>query len=62
MKAALLRLARILVGQAISWGLLEWGGINVPIINITIGAAINSIFKFIRDKYPNSWILSWLPI
>ena len=62
MKSAILRLARILVAQAISWGLLEWGGINVPMINISVGAVISAIFKFIRDKYPNSVILTWLPI
>ena len=62
MKSALLRLARILVAQAISWGLLEWGGINIPQVNITVGAAINAIFKFIRDKFPTSKILEWLPL
>jgi hypothetical protein len=62
MKAALLRLARILVAQAISWGLLEWGGINVPMVNISVGAVVNALFKFIRDKYPTSILLSWLPL
>jgi len=62
MKAAILRLARILVGQTISWFLLNWGGVNIPMINISVGAVINSIFKYIRDKYPNSIILTWLPI
>ena len=62
MKSALLRLARILVGQAISWALLEWGGINIPMVNITVGAAISAIFKFIRDKFPKLTILEWLPL
>ena len=62
MKAAILRLARVLVGQIISWGLLEWGGITLPIVNITAGAFITAVFKFIRDKYPKSVILEWLPI
>lgn len=62
MIAALLRLARIIVAQIISWALLEWGGVNIPQVNITVGAALNAIFKFIRDKYPNSKILEWLPI
>jgi hypothetical protein len=62
MKAAILRLARILVAQAISWSLLEWGGVTIPTVNITVGAAINTVFKFIRDKFPNSKLLEWLPI
>ncbi len=62
MISAILRLARILVAQVISWSLLEWGGINVPMINISVGAVINAIFKFIRDKYPKSVILTWLPV
>jgi hypothetical protein len=62
MKAAFLRLARILVAQAISWTILEWGGVNIPVINIGIGAALNAIMKWIRDKYPKSKILEWLPV
>lgn len=62
MVSALLRLARILAAQAISWALLEWGGVNVPMVNISLGAVINAIFKFIRDKYPDSKILGWLPL
>ena len=62
MKSALMRLARILVAQVISWGLLEWGGVNIPQVNITVGAAVNALFKFIRDKFPKSKILEWIPL
>ena len=62
MVAALLRLARILVAQAISWLLLEWGGVAIPMINITIGAAISAIFKYLRNKYPDWKVLEWLPL
>lgn len=62
MISALLRLVRVLVAQAISWALLEWGGVNVPMINISVGAVVSAIFKFLRDKYPNSKILEWLPL
>jgi hypothetical protein len=62
MISALLRLVRILVAQTITWSLAEWGGLSVPIVNITIGAVVNAVFKFIRDKYPNSKILEWLPL
>jgi hypothetical protein len=62
MIATILRIARVLVAQAITWGLATWGGISIPIINITVGALINGLFKFIRDKYPESVILEWLPL
>jgi hypothetical protein len=62
MIAALLRLARILVAQTVSWSLLEWGGIVVPMLNITVGAAVSAIFKYLRDKYPKLKILEWLPL
>ena len=62
MKAALYRLARILVAQTITWVIATWGGFSIPMVNITIGAAINAIFKFIRDKFPTSKILEWLPL
>ena len=62
MLAALMRLARIIVAQAISWAILEWGGVNIPMVNISVGAVLNAIFKYIRDKYPNSPILTWLPL
>jgi hypothetical protein len=62
MTATIMRIARVLVAQAISWALLTYGGVNVPIIEISVGALVNGIFKFIRDKYPKSVILEWLPI
>ena len=62
MTRALLRLARVLVAQAIAWGIAEFGGITIPQVNITIGAALNAIFKFIRDKYPTNKILEWIPL
>jgi hypothetical protein len=62
MKAALLRLARILVAQLVSWALLEWGGVNVPMINISVGAVVSAVFKFLRDKFPGNPILEWLPL
>ncbi len=60
MVSALMRLARILVAQAISWALLEWGGVNVPMINVSVGALVNTIFKILRDKFPG--VIEWLPL
>ena len=58
MKAALLRLVRILIAQAISWAILEFAGVNIPVVNISVGAVINAVAKFLRDKL--GW--DWLPI
>jgi len=62
MVSALLRLARVLVAQAISWVIAEFGGMSLPWVPVTIGAGINAVMKFIRDKYPNNPILTWLPL
>ena len=61
-KSVIMRLLRVLAAQAISWSLLEWGGVNIPQVNITVGAVVNATFKFIRDKFPKSKILEWLPL
>jgi len=58
MKAAFLRIVRILVAQGISYVVLTYGGINIPILNISVGALINAIAKYLRDKY--DW--NWLPV
>jgi len=60
MLASILRLARILVAQGL--GYLANLPFNIPYLNITVGAVINAIFKFIRDKYPKSVLLEWLPL
>ena len=58
MKAALLRLARVLIAQLITFGIAELTGINVPMINISAGAVLSAIAKYLRDKY--KW--DWLPV
>ena len=58
MKDALIRLGRILVAQAISWSIMEFAGVNVPYINISLGAMISAVAKWARDQY--GWF--WLPI
>jgi len=60
--ATFLRIARVLVAQGIALGLTTWGGITIPYVNITVGALINGLFKFLREKFPNSKILEWLPL
>ena len=60
MVAALLRIARILVAQGL--GYLASLAIPVPYLGVTVGAIINGIFKLIRDKFPKSVILEWLPL
>ncbi len=60
MKSAIFRLLRVLVAQGL--GYLANLSFNIPYLGITVGAVINAIFKFIRDKYPKSFILTWLPL
>ena len=60
--AAFMRLTRVLVAQAITWGLSEYGNFVVPVVNISAGAAVNAAFKYLRDAYPKSTLLSWLPL
>lgn len=62
MKSAILRILRVLVGQGIGIVLATFGGVEVPYFGLTVGAVINGVFKFIRDKYPKSVILEWLPL
>ncbi len=62
MQAAIFRIVRVLLAQGITWGLAKWGNINLPIIEITVGALINGAFKYIREKYPKSKILNYLPL
>lgn len=57
-KAALWRLGRILIAQVVSWLALETAGVNIPVINVSVGAAINAVAKYLRDKF--KW--EWLPI
>lgn len=57
-KAAILRLIRILVAQLVTFGITELAGVTVPIINISAGAALNALAKYLRDKY--KW--EWLPV
>jgi len=58
MVAALMRLGRVLIAQAISWAALEYSGVNIPWVNISVGAAISAVAKYLRDKY--GW--NWLPV
>ena len=58
MSAAIWRLVRILIAQGITFGVTALAGINIPILNISAGALLNAIAKFLRDKY--KW--DWLPI
>ncbi len=58
MKAALLRLVRILVAQGVTFLIAEMAGINIPFLNISAGALINAIAKYLRDKFK----LEWLPV
>lgn len=62
MGTAILRILRVLVAQAIGIVITTYGGVTVPYFGITIGALINGVFKLIRDKFPKSKVLEWLPL
>ncbi len=58
--ATFMRILRVLVAQWLGIAITTWGGITIPYLNITIGAVVNGIFKFLRDKFPNT--IEWLPL
>jgi len=58
MKDALIRLGRVLLGQIIAWAVAQFSGVNIPLVNISVGAVINAAAKYLRDKY--GW--TWLPV
>lgn len=60
MKSVILRVLRVLIGQVL--GYLANSTVNIPYLGITVGAVLNGVFKFIRDKYPKSVILEYLPL
>jgi hypothetical protein len=62
MSSSILRVLRVLVAQAIGLVITTYGAITIPYFSITVGALLNGVFKFIRDKFPKSVILEWLPL
>jgi hypothetical protein len=60
MVSALLRIARVLVAQGL--GYIASLAIPIPYLGITVGAVVNGVFKFLRDKFPTATWLVWLPL
>jgi len=58
MKATVLRFIRVAVAQVLSLVITSTANINIPYLNIGLGAVINAAAKFLRDKF--KW--EWLPI
>jgi hypothetical protein len=58
MGAAIIRLGRVLLAQVIAFGIANLTGVNIPYLNISVGAVISAVAKFLRDKY--AW--EWLPV
>jgi len=58
MNPSLLRLIRVLVAQGIGISITATAGINIPYLNIGVGAVISALAKFLRDKF--KW--EWLPV
>jgi len=57
---ALLRIIRVAVAQAIGAVIASTTGIAIPYLGISIGAALNGLSKFLRDKFPV--LTEWLPV
>lgn len=55
---AILRFIRVGVAQGISALIVATTGINIPYLNIGLGAVISALAKFLRDKF--KW--DWLPV
>lgn len=56
--AAVWRFLRVLIGQGIALLITQTAGINIPYVNIGVGAVISMIAKALRDKF--GW--DWLPV
>jgi hypothetical protein len=57
-----LRFVRVVLGQLIALAIGVWGSITIPVINMSIGAFITALFKFLRDTFPKNKFLEWLPL
>jgi len=55
---AIIRLFRVFLAQFITFAIANWAGVNIPVLNISVGALINAVAKYLREKY--SW--TWLPV
>ena len=51
MGAALIRLVRVLIAQLVTLGIASLAGVNIPYLNISAGAVLNALAKFLRDRY-----------
>ena len=58
--AAVLRVVRVVVAQAIGAIITSTMGIAIPYVGISIGAVLNGFAKVLRDKFPK-WA-EWLPV
>ena len=54
----LLRFVRVLVAQVVSLLITSTINVEIPYVNISLGALINAIAKLLRDKF--KW--EWLPL
>ena len=57
---SLLRLIRVAVAQAIGAIIASTTGITIPYVGLSIGAILNALSKYLRDKFP-AWA-EWLPV
>lgn len=60
--SVLYRFARVAVAQLIGLLIVQYGNISIPYFGVTVGAGVTALFKFLREKYPTSPLLLWLPL
>ena len=51
-----------MVAVSIAALLAKYGGVGVPIVNMSLAALVSAVMKYFRDKYPDNPILTWLPV
>jgi len=55
--ASLFRFLRVMLAQAFAFWATETAGIEIPYVNLSVGALINMAAKFLRDKYNWDWLI-----
>jgi hypothetical protein len=55
-KRVVWRFIRVAAGQIIALLITQTMGVELPIVSLSVGAVLNAIFKYLRDKFNLDWI------
>lgn len=58
LKRALFRFVRVMAGQAVGYLIAQTSGLDIPYLGLSVGAILNTVAKYLRDKF--GW--DWLPV